>query len=245
MKKLFILSILVFLSACTTENVIDYSKKQDTEIFELAMKQINDGNNISAANSFMQIEYNYPYSPLVAKSWYLMGYAYYLEGKYADAIEQFERLLKFQPNHPQAPYAAYMIAISYYDQISPITRDQKMTEMALIKMSDVVQKYPDTKFAEDLKPKIIIAKNDLAAKEMYIAKTLMTKQNIIGALNRYQTVIRKFETTLFVPEALFRTVEIYNIMGEKEEAMNMTRLLEVNYPESEWYKLAKEACSSD
>jgi outer membrane protein assembly factor BamD len=108
----------------------------------------------------------------------------------------------------------------------------------------LIKKYPNSKFANDVKPKIIIARNNLAAKEMFIADTLVAKKNIVAALNRYQTVIRKYETTLFVPEALFRTVEIYNIMGEKEEAIKMTRLLEVNYPNTNWYKLAKEACSS-
>ena len=132
-----------------------------------------------------------------------------------------------------------MIAISYYDQISPITRDQKMTERALKSMLEVVQKYPNTKYAEDLKPKIIIARNNLAAKEMYIAKTFEGKKNIIAALNRYQTVIKKYETTLFVPEALFRTVEIYDMMGERDEVKNMTRLLQVNYPNTRWYRLAK------
>ena len=130
--------------------------------------------------------------------------------------------------------------MSYYDQISPITRDQKMTEISLLKMQELEKKYPDSKFANDVKPKIIIARNNLAAKEMYIASTLIEKKNIIAALNRYQTVIKKYETTLFVPEAIFRTVEIYNIMGDKDEVKNMTRLLEVNYPKTKWYKMAKE-----
>lgn len=244
MKKFFTILSLMILSACANEAVFDYSKKSDVEIYEKAMKELSKGNNISATNAFMQIEYNHPYSPLIAKSWYMMGYAYYLEKKYTDAIEQFERLLKFQPQHPQAPYASYMIAISYYDQISPINRDQKMTALALDKMEELIKKYPNSKFADDVKPKIIIARNNLAAKEMFIADTLVAKKNIVAALNRYQTVIRKYETTLFVPEALFRTVEIYNMMGEKEEAVKMTRLLEVNYPNTDWYKLAKEACSS-
>lgn len=244
MKKFFATLSLVVLSACASEAVFDYSKKSDIEIYEKAINELSKGNNISATTSFMQVEYNHPYSPLIAKSWYMMGYAYYLEKKYDDAIEQFERLLKFQPQHPQAPYALYMIAISYYDQISPINRDQRMTALALDKMEELVKKYPDTKYANDVKPKIIIAKNNLAAKEMFIADTLVDRKNIVAALNRYQTVIRKYETTLFVPEALFRTVEIYNMMGEEEEAIKMTRLLEVNYPDTIWYKLAKKACSS-
>ncbi len=243
MKKILLILSLFILNACSNDIIFDYSKKSDVEIYNQGLKQLAKGNNISAINDFKQIEYNHPFSNLIAKSWYMMGYAYYLEKKYVDAIEQFERLLKFQPQHPNAPYATYMIAISYYDQISPINRDQKMTELALKKMEELVKKYPDTKYSEDIKPKIIIARNNLAAKEMFIAETLMKKKNIIAALNRYQTVIKKYETTLFVPEALFRTIEIYNIMNEKEDAKNMLRLLEINYPQTEWYNLAKNLCN--
>ncbi|MBR1545069.1 MAG: outer membrane protein assembly factor BamD [Alphaproteobacteria bacterium] len=244
MKKFLVGLFVIILSSCAGEMDFDYSTKTDVEIYNEGLRQLSKENNISATEAFKQVEYNHPYSTLVAKSWIMAGYSYYKEKKYTDAIEQFERLLELQPNHPQADYAMYMIAISYYDQISPITRDQKMTEMALSKMQELVKKYPDSKFAKDVKPKIIIAKNNLAAKEMYIASTLVKKKNIIAALNRYQTVIKKHETTLFVPEAIFRTVEIYNMMGDKEEVRNMTRLLEVNYPDTKWYKMAKEISES-
>ncbi|MCR5506707.1 MAG: outer membrane protein assembly factor BamD [bacterium] len=244
MKKFLVGLFVLVLSSCGGEINFDYTTKTDEEIYNEGLRQLSKENNISATDAFKQVEYNHPYSPLVAKSWIMAGYSYYKEKKYTDAIEQFERLLELQPNHPQADYAMYMIAISYYDQISPITRDQKMTDIALSKMQELVKKYPNSKYAEDVKPKIIIAKNNLASKEMYIASTLVKKKNIIAALNRYQTVIKKHETTLFVPEAIFRTVEIYNMMGDKEEVRNMTRLLEVNYPNSKWYKMAKEINSA-
>ena len=240
MKKFFIGLFLVVLSSCAGEIDFDYTTKTDTEIYNEGLKQFNKENYISATEAFKQVEYNHPYSPLVAKSWIMAGYTYYKDKKYTDAVEQFERLLQFQPNHKEAAYAMYMISVSYYDQISPITRDQKITEIALAKMNELVKKYPTSKYAEDVKPKIIIIKNNLAAKEMYIAETLVKNKNIIGALNRYQTVIKKYETTLFVPEALFRTVEIYKMMGDIEEVKNMTRLLEVNYPKTKWYNMAKK-----
>ena len=239
MKKFLIVFFVVILSSCAGDINFDYSTKTDTEIYDEGVRQFKRGNITSATEAFKQVEYNHPYSPLVAKSWIMAGYAYYTDKKYTDAIEQFERLLNFQPNHPQADYAMYMIAISYYDQISPITRDQKMTEMAMSKMLDLVKKYPNSKYSDDVKPKIIIARNNLASKEMYIASSLVKRKNIIGALNRYQTVIRKYETTLFVPEALFRTVEIYDMMGEYDEVKNMTKLLEINYPKTKWYEMAK------
>lgn len=238
MKKFINVFALLMLFGCAENSVFDYSQKTDEEIYKKGLKEIQKEDYVSAISTFEQIEYNHPYSALVANAWYLSGYASYKNKKYANAIDYFEKLLKFQPNHPQADYALYMISMAYYDQISPVSRDQKMTELAYTNMKKLVNKYPDSKYAKDVKSKMSIAKNDLAAKEMYIANSLMKNGNIIAALNRYQTVIKKYETTLFVPEAIYRTVEIYNMINEPVDAKNMTKLLEINFPESDWYKLA-------
>ena len=240
MKKFLVCIILAVLTSCAGEINFDYSTKTDEQIYDEGLRQLEKGNNISATEAFKQVEYNHPYSPLIAKSWIMAGYAYYQEKKYGDVIEQFEKLLKYQPNHPQADYANYMIAMSYYDQISPISRDQKMTSAALSAMKKLVEQYPNSKYAIDVKPKITIAYNNLAAKEMFIATELVKRKNIIAALNRYQTVVKKYEKSLFVPEAIFRAMEIYNMIDDKEEVKNMLRLLEINYPDTKWYKEAKK-----
>ena len=242
-KKFFVgfvgIFVITMLCSCGAGKDIDYTKATDKEIMDDGFRHLKSGDDLSAAKAFEQVDYNHPYSPLIANSWYMAGYSYYIGKRYVEAIEQFEKLLKFQPNHPKAPYAMYMIAMSYYDQISPITRDQQMSNNALKAMMELTEKYPDSIYAKDVEPKIIIAKNNLAAKEMYIAKTLMKRKNVVAALNRYQTVIKQYETSLFVPEALFRTVEIYVFMDEIADAKNMLKLLEVNYPDTEWYDLAK------
>ena len=238
-------AVSLCMSACGAGNTIDYSKSSDREIMDEGFKLLIDGDNISAAQAFEQVDYNHPYSIVLPNSWYLAGFAYYRAKKYTEAVEMFSKLLKFQPNHPKAPYAMYMIAMSYYDQMSPITREQRMTSKALDAMQNLVEKYPNSEYSKDVKPKIIIAKNNLAAKEMYIAKNLLKKKNVIAALNRYQTVIKKYETSLFVPEALFRTVEIYSIIEEFDAAKNMLKLLEVNYPDTEWFKLAKKVIAEN
>lgn len=239
MKKFLCLGLSLTLFACANQRTKDYSQISDVEIYNSGLAQLSKEYNLLAVDDFSQLEYNHPYSSLVANSWVMMGYAYYKEHKYQEAIDAFEKLIKYQPNHKDVPYAIYMISMSYYDQISPITRDQKMTELALKNMEKLVEKYPDTKYAKDVLPKIIIARNNLAAKEMYIAKNLVKKKNVIAALNRFQTIIAKYQTTLFVEEALYRTVEIYLILDEEDDAKNMLRLLEVNYPNSSWTKDAK------
>lgn len=244
MKKFLYITLICIISACAGNKTKDYSKLSDKEIYDSAIKNINNQDSISALNELNQIEYNHPYSSLVPNSWVLTGYTYYKDKKYPEAIEAFEKLIKYQPNHKDVPYAMYMIAICYYDQISPISRDQKMTEQALIHMEKLKNSFPDSKYTTDILPKIRIARNNLAAKEMYIAKNLMKKKNIIAALNRLQTIIAKYDTTLFVEEALYRTVEIYLILREPEDAKNMLRLLEYNYPNSNWTTSARDLIKS-
>lgn len=242
MNKIFkILSttLPIFLISCSNTEKPNYNNMDDKAIFHKAITKIKKEEYLNASNTLQNIEYNYPYSELMANSWYISGYSYYKAKKYFDAVEQFEKLLKFYPTHKEADYVMYMIAICYYDQISPINRDQKITSIALNKMKKLVEKFPNSKYANDVKPKILIALNNIAAKEMFTAKTLADKKNIIGALNRYQTVIKKYDTSLFTPEAIFRTIEIYNMMDEKQDAENMLKLLETNYPKTRWYKLGK------
>lgn len=244
MKKFLYIALIFTITACSTNLKKDYSKLSDKEIFDSAIKNINKENNISAVSELSQIEYNHPYSSLVPNSWILTGYTHYKDKKYPEAIEAFEKLIKYQPNHKDVPYAMYMIAMCYYDQISPISRDQKMTEQALNKMEKLKEMFPDSEYTKDVLPKIIIARNNLAAKEMYIAKNLMKKKNVIASLNRLQTIIAKYDTTLFVEEALYRTVEIYLILMEPDDANNMLRLLEYNYPNSNWTTLARDLIKS-
>lgn len=244
MKKFLYIALICIITACSVNTKQDYAKLSDKQIYDSAIKNINKQNHISAISELSQIEYNHPYSLLVPNSWILTGYIYYKDKKYPEAIEAFEKLIKYQPNHKDVPYAMYMISICYYDQISPISRDQKMTELALINMQKLKEAFPDSKYTKDVLPKIIIAKNNLAAKEMYIAKNLMKKKNVIAALNRLQTIIAKYDTTLFVEEALYRTVEIYLILKEPDDANNMLRLLEYNYPNSTWTASAKDLIKS-
>ena len=244
MRKFLYIVFTCIISACAVNKKTDYTTLSDREIYDSAIKNINNNNDISAISELSQIEYNHPYSSLVPNSWVLTGYTYYKDKHYPEAIDAFEKLIKYQPNHKDVPYAMYMIAISYYDQISPISRDQKMTELALLNMEKLKEAFPDSKYTKDIFPKIRIAKNNLAAKEMYIAKNLLKKKNVIAALNRLQTIIAKYDTTLFVEEALYRTIEIYLILREPEEANNMLRLLEYNYPNSNWTKSAKDLIKS-
>ena len=232
MKKAIAIAAMLLLSACSTKT--DFSAMEDGEIFDIGLKRLASERHEEAAEAFRHVELAHPYSDLLMRSFKLQGFALYRERRYFDAIEVFQKILRYDPMGEHAPYAMYMIALSYYDQISPITREQRMTQMALTAMEALVEKFPESEYAGDVKPKITIARNMLAAKEMFTARALVRGKNIVAALNRYQTVIVKFESTLFVPEALFRAAEIYGMMGADEDARNMIVVLRLNFPDSEW-----------
>ena len=238
MKILIIIILLIFNSCSNTKP--NYSNMTDTELFSTSLKEIKKENYLEATEILKQIEYNAPYSTLITDSWYIQGYAFYKAKKYTEAIEIFEKAIKLQPTNKNTPYAMYMVAMCYYDQISPTTRDQKIAILALNKMKQLKIISPNSKYTDDIKPKILIALNNIAGQEMFIAKTLMNKKNIAGAINRYQTIIKKYDTSIFTPEALFRLAEIYKIIEEKNDIKNIIQILKLNYPNSKWYKLAKK-----
>jgi outer membrane protein assembly factor BamD len=232
------MALAALLSACAPSE-IDFSKVPDDQIYQMGVKHIDEENYDAAIQELQQLEYNYPYSPYVLKSWLALGYAQYLARKYSDSVYTFMKATRMQPGAKEIPYAQYMIAQSFYSQISPINREQRNAESALLAMEKLVRDYPDSEYAADVKPKIIVARNTLAAKQMFIARELVRAKNYLGALNRYQTVVAKYDTTLYAPEALFRTVELYNVLDQREDAENMFKILELNYPDGEWTERAR------
>lgn len=238
MKFLSLLFIIVTFVSCSGKE-INYKAMSDLQLYNQGNIEIKNKEYSTAANTLLLIETNYPYSNLVSKSWLNLGYAYYMNKKYADAISVYEKFLKFYPTNRQVPYIKYMIAICYYDQMNPMNKDQTATKMALKKMTNLAKNYPNSVYSNDVKAKISIAFNALASKEMIIAKTLMNKKNIIAALNRYQTVITEYDKSIFTPEALFRIAEIYEMIEEPKQSQNIKQILIKNYPTSIWAEKIK------
>ena len=238
MKFLTLLFLTFTLFSCSQKE-IDYKIMTDKQLYEQGNIEIKKKEYDTAINTLSLIETNYPYSNLVSKSWINLGYSYYISKKYTDAISVYEKFLKFHPTNKLVPYVKYMIAMSYYDQMNPINKDQTATKVALKKMLDLEKSHPNSVYAKDVKAKISIAFNALASKEMIIAKTLMNKKNIIGALNRYQTVITDYDKSIFTPEALFRIAEIYYMIEEPVQSQNIKQILIKNYPNSSWSKKVK------
>ena len=190
-----------------------------------------------ATEKFKNIERIYPLSNEAIQSQIMQGFINYIILDYDSAIFQFSRIINKYPSLKNIDYVYYMKALCYYEQISHEGLDGKFNELALKNLDQVIQRFPNSKYAKDSFQKKILVKSNIAAKHMSIARFYQKEKKYTAALNRYQVVINSFQETKFAPEALYRVSEIYLSIGMREESEKNAAVLGYNYPESTWYKL--------
>lgn len=194
----------------------------------------------SAAKNFEKIELEHPYSKWAVKSKLMGAYAYYKAEKYDDAIMALNRFIKFHPSNKDVAYAYYLKGLCYYDQIAPAQKDQSNTRQAQDTFAQLIVLFSDTEYAKDAAKKINLIVDHLAGQEMNIGRYYLKNQNYLSALNRFNVVVDNYQTTPQIEEALYRQVEIYTIMGLKNQAMKSAKVLEHNYPKSKWNAQAQK-----
>ena len=165
----------------------------------------------------------------------MTAYAQYRQNDYEDALASIERFLAIHPGNKDAAYAYYLRAMSNYERIRDVGRDQDMTKAALAALTDVVRRYPDTSYAADARLKLDLTRDHLAGKEMDVGRYYLKRGQHVAALGRFNTVLSDYGTTSQVPEALHRAVEAYLQMGVVPEAKRHAALLGHNYPGTQWY----------
>lgn len=228
---------LALLAACGGgDNAADLEAMTAQQIFEQGELQIERGKPDDAAFSFGEIERLYPYSEYAQRGLIMQAYAYHRDEDYPNSRAAAQRYLDFYPAEQDAAYAAYLVALSYYDQIDEIGRDQGLTFQALQALRRVIEQYPDSEYARTSVLKFDLAFDHLAAKEMEIGRFYLKRGNYVAAANRFRTVVEDFQTTTHTPEALHRLVESYLSLGLVEEAQTAGALLGYNYQSSEWYE---------
>jgi outer membrane protein assembly factor BamD len=206
------------------------------QIYNDGLARIQKKDFEGAAKKFSSLDKQYPYSEWSRKGLIMETYANYEGGLYEEAITSAKRYLQSHPNTPDAAYAQYLMASSYYDQIPDITRDQEKSERALLALQELVQRYPSSEYVADAKKKIQVASDQLAAKELEVGRFYLQKRNYSGAINRFRTVVSRYQTTRHVEEALERLTEAYMAMGIVNEAQTAAAVLGHNFPDSPWYK---------
>ena len=231
------LTLGLMLSGCASDE-----KDKNTDgipvetLYNKAARSLDEGEFKKASDQFEEVDRQYPYSEWATRAQLMSGYSSYKGLKYDEAIVALERFIELHPNDENTAYAYYLKAMCYYEQISDVRRDQKMTELALDALQQVAQRFPDSKYAKDATLKIDLTKDHLAGKEMEIGRYYLVRKQYQAAINRFERVVGQYQTTTHVPEALHRLVESYLALGIVDEAQKNAAILGHNYPDSSWYK---------
>ncbi|MBL8907661.1 MAG: outer membrane protein assembly factor BamD [Rhizobiales bacterium] len=214
-------------------------------LYNKGLESMKSGSYKTAAKEFAEVERQHPYSKLATKAILMQAYAQYQRNAYDEAINAANRFITLHPGHRDAPYAYYLIALSYYEQIGDVKRDQTATKKALESLEEVTRRYPDTPYAADAAAKAVLARDHLAGKEMEVGRYYLKRGSYLAAVNRFKTVVIAYQTTTQTPEALYRLTESYMALGVRSEAQTAAAVLGYNYPNSEWYKDAYALLQND
>ena len=241
LRYAFTFIALIYLTNCSVNNNKDKLSSKDEfsapEIqFTQAMLMFDNQQYELATNKFKNIERIYPLSNEAIQSQIMQGFINYIILDYDTAIFQFNRIINKYPSLKNIDYVYYMKALCFYEQISHEGLDGKFNELALENLDQIIQRFPNSKYAKDSLQKKILVKSNIAAKHMSIGRYYQKEKKYTAALNRYKVIIDSFQETKFAPEALYRVSEIYLSIGMKEEAEKNAAILGYNYPESTWYK---------
>jgi len=217
------------------KDAAQYQERPVEAIYADAWRAINKQDWAGAAKQFDEVDRQHPYSIWARRAMLMSAFCSYQGNKYDDAVATADQYISLHPGSPEVAYAFYLKAISLYEQIVDVGRDQSKTEGALVALQDVVQRFPDTEYARDATLKIDLTMDHLAGKEMSVGRYYLTRGDYIGAINRFRVVVQQYQTTPQIAEALERLTEAYYALGIDNEAQTAAAVLGANYPGSEWY----------
>ena len=248
LKNFFLILILVFsLNSCSKKDV-EYEPKDKANpyiLYQEGFELFERGDYFYAEKKFTEAELNFEIVDFAAKSAIMSSYSLYGINFYSDALINLERYLKKYPTDKNVMYAHYLISIIHYEQIEDEKKDLQPLIDAKEKILFFLEKYPDTDYAIDLKFKKDLIQNQLAAKELYVAKYYISTQKWVPAINRLKIIVNDYQNTIFIEEALHRLVEIYYYLGFMEESKKYANILGYNYNSSEWFEQAYKVLNKD
>ncbi len=221
----------------STENVADVTDVTPPEtMYETADALLDEREYADAAKKFEDVDREHPYAPQARRALAMAAFSHYKAQNYTDAIAAAKRYTTLHPGTSEAALAHHIIAMSYFDRMSGPGNDQSNSRLALVELEKLKRRYPQSKYAKEAENRIRIVKDVLAANEMEVGRYYQRTQNYTGAINRFRTVVVKYQTTVHVEEALYRLTESYLSLGVQPEAQTAAAVLGHNFPESEWYK---------
>ncbi|ACB94349.1 DNA uptake lipoprotein-like protein [Beijerinckia indica subsp. indica ATCC 9039] len=255
-KRAFLLSVSLPLAACSSMGDFDASKSLNPtnwfkgekyeakvipdvpadDIYNQGLVRLQKKDYEAAGKKFADLEKQYPYSQWQKKGLLMSAYSQYQNGSYDDAIASAQRYYTLYPNAPDTPYAYYLAAMSNYNQIPDVSRDQERAQKAAVLFQQIAEKFPKSEYGEDAKYKLQVCRDQLAGKEMFVGRYYLNNHNYIAAVNRFREVLAKYQTTRHSEEALMRLTEAYLALGIVNEAQTAAAVLGHNFPDSQWYK---------
>ncbi|MFD0980794.1 outer membrane protein assembly factor BamD [Tropicimonas aquimaris] len=238
------LAALAVLGACGDRNSASSNTSRGVpletftaeQIYKRAEYDLNNGDPDDAAELFGEVERLYPYSEWAKRALIMQAYSYHTDRDYENSRGAAQRYIDFYPADEDAAYAQYLLALSYYDQIEEVGRDQGLTFQALQALRDVIEIYPESEYARSAILKFDLAFDHLAAKEMEIGRYYLKGQHYAAAINRFRVVVEDFQTTSHTAEALHRLVEAYLSLGLVDEAQTAGAILAYNFRSTVWYQ---------
>ncbi|MEP4508726.1 MAG: outer membrane protein assembly factor BamD [Paracoccaceae bacterium] len=242
LKWAMVTTCVVALSACgdgigrAGNRDIPLESFSAQQIFERGEFELERSKPDDAAFYFAEIERLYPFSDIARRALIMQAFAFHSDRDYENSRSAAQRFIDFYPEDDDAAYAQYLLALSYYDQIDEVGRDQGLTFQALQSLREVIERYPDSEFSKSAVLKFDLAFDHLAGKEMEIGRYYLKRDNFSAAINRFRVVVEDFQTTSHTAEALHRLVEAYLSLGLTDQAQTAGAILGFNYQSTEWYE---------
>ena len=228
--------ILCILVSCSTNDKVEsnYSSLDDVKLYNKAMSQLKKKEFDEAIEIFSELEIQYPYSPWASRGQLLTGFVHYTANEYDEAILSLSKFIELNPNHSMIPYAIYLKAYSYFERIPDINLDQKFSSRAFDEFSELINRYPNSKYAKKSAKHIKKLKNHLAAKEIKIGKFYQSQGKYLATIKRYKVVLIEYQKSTLIPESIYRLIESYLSLGLVKQSYYLYKILEFNFPNSAW-----------
>lgn len=228
--------VLIFVLGCSnnekTQTTNNFSS--DIELYKSAMNHLKKKEFGEAVETFTELEIQHPYSKWATKGQLMAGFAHYKANEYEEAILTLSKFIELNPTHKSIPYAMYLKAYSYYERMPDVNLDQKLSDRAVEEFSELINKYPNSKYAKKSMSHLRSLKNHLASREVKIAKFYQSQGYFLASIKRYKSVLREYKKSTHIPESIFRLIECYISLGLVKQSFYFYKILEYNFPKTEW-----------
>ena len=232
---------LAFLISCSSNDERPYSSdfKSDIKLYSEGMNFLKKKEYDKATETFNELEIQHPYSAFATKGQLMAGFAHYKANEYEEAILTLSKFIELNPNHQSIAYAMYLKAYSYYERMPDVNLDQNLSKRAFEEFSELINRFPKSKYAKKSLEHLNSLKNHLAAREVKVGKFYQSQGFFLAGIKRYKTVLSEYKKSTHVPESIFRLIECYISMGLTKQSLYLYKILEYNFPKSQWQKEAR------